>query len=276
MNNIDERVVADFGKEWSSFDQSGVPMEELQISFEQYFSLFPWQSLPPNAEGFDLGCGSGRWAYFCASRVGKLHCIDPSPSALEVAKKKLSQFNNCIFHNNGVDHIPLEDSSMDFGYSLGVLHHIPDTSDGLKHCAKKLKPGAPFLAYIYYAFDNRPFWFKSLWRMSDILRKIISIMPYPVKYVITQLIAIVVYFPLSRIARVAASCGLNVSNFPLSIYKDRSFYSLRTDALDRFGTRLEKRFTKKQIKQMMIDAGLENINFRDQEPFHCAIGYRAA
>jgi 2-polyprenyl-3-methyl-5-hydroxy-6-metoxy-1,4-benzoquinol methylase len=44
---------------------------------------------------------------------------------------------------------------MDFGYSLGVLHHIPDAQKALSDCVKKLKLGAPFLVYLYYSFDNR-------------------------------------------------------------------------------------------------------------------------
>tara|TARA_B110000263_G_scaffold236841_1_gene236541 strand:- start:3787 stop:3906 length:120 start_codon:yes stop_codon:yes gene_type:complete len=36
----------------------------------------------------------------------------------------------------------------------------------------------------------------------------------------------------------------------------------------------EKRFTKKHIHKMMIDAGLENIEFSEEEAFWCALGYR--
>ena len=42
--------------------------------------------MPKKAEGFDMGCGTGRWAKFVAPKVGKLHCIDPS-NAIVVAKK---------------------------------------------------------------------------------------------------------------------------------------------------------------------------------------------
>ena len=42
---------------------------------------------------------------------------------------------------------------------------------------------------------------------------------------------------------------LNVFNFPLSDYKNKSFYTMRTDALDRFGTKLEKRFSKKENRE---------------------------
>lgn len=73
-----------------------------------------------------MGCGSGRWARLMAPRVGTLYCIDPS-SALEVAKRNLSDAPNCIFHAKGVGEDIVPDGSQDFGVSLGVLRHIPDT-----------------------------------------------------------------------------------------------------------------------------------------------------
>lgn len=272
--NIDQEVVDDFGKEWTKFDQSGVPQQELLTIFQKYFSIFSFAALPKNSEGFDLGCGSGRWAYFCASRVGTLHCIDPSELALNVTKKKLEEFSNCHFHTACVDNIPLKDNSMDFGYSLGVLHHIPNTQEGLSSCVRKLKQDAPFLLYLYYGFDNKPFWYKLVWKISDLLRCVISKAPYPIKYTSSQVIALIVYLPLSRISRMIEWFGLSVTNFPLSSYRNESFITLRTDALDRFGTRLEQRFTKKQIEAMMVSAGLGKIQFREEEPFWCAIGYR--
>ena len=51
---------------------------------------------------------------------------------------------------------------------------------------------------------------------------------------------------------------------------------MRTDARDRFGTRLERRFTASEISQMMRAAGLERITFSDDAPYWCAVGYREA
>src|SRR5215213_6709068 len=144
--NLDKDVVAGFGDEWSRFDQSALDEAELRRMFENYFNIFPWAALPENAVGFDLGCGSGRWAKLVAPRVGQLHLIDPS-DAIEVAKRNLSGHSNCSFYRAGVENIPLENESCDFGYSLGVLHHIPDTEAGIRSCIAKLKKGAPFLLY---------------------------------------------------------------------------------------------------------------------------------
>jgi ubiquinone/menaquinone biosynthesis C-methylase UbiE len=245
------------------------------LLFDEYFSVFPWKKISKESTGFDLGCGTGRWAKSVAPKVKKLICIDPS-SALDIAKKNLSNFDNCVFDSATVDEMPMQDNSMDFGYSLGVLHHVPDTALGIKQCVKKLKIGAPLLLYLYYRFDNRPWWFRLIWFVTDLLRRIVSKMPYKLRYVTSQIISIIVYLPLARFALFLEKLNFNVSNFPLSSYKNLSFYTMRTDALDRFGTRLEQRFTRNEIKNMMQNAGLENIEFSNSKPFWVAVGNKSS
>jgi ubiquinone/menaquinone biosynthesis C-methylase UbiE len=273
--NLDEKTVEGFGREWASFDQFAMTAQEQREMFDAYFGIFPFEKLPSNAEGFDLGCGSGRWAQLVADKVGMLHCIDPAADALAVAERRLGRYENVRLHRASVDEIPLADASQDFGYSLGVLHHIPDTEAALACCTRKLKPGAPFLLYLYYRFDNRPAWFRGLWQASDLVRRPISRAPFAVRKAVTDAIALSVYWPLARFSRLLEKGGRNVSSFPLSSYRDRSFYTMRTDALDRFGTRLEQRFTRAEIEKMMKTAGLQNIEFKPSEPFWVALGWKA-
>ena len=273
-SNLDRAVVEGFGDEWSRFDQSELSPEEQREMFDDYFSIFPWYALPKDCVGFDLGCGSGRWAKLVAPRVTQLHCIDPSSAALEVAQKNLVKQPNCQFHLAGVDNIPLEDESADFGYAIGVLHHVPDTQLGIKSCVVKLKKGSPFLLYLYYAFDNRAWWFRLIWKVSEIGRFFISRSPSAIRYLLSQIIALMVYFPLARFSAILEKLGRDVDAIPLSYYRDKSFYTMRTDALDRFGTQLEKRYTKDEIIHMMEQAGLEKIAFSDRAPYWCAVGYK--
>ena len=277
LTNTDQRTVAGFGDEWERFDQSQLNADESKKLFQLYFLGFPWDALPENPVGFDLGCGSGRWAKHVSARIGSgtLHCIDPSV-ALDVARRNLAGCTNCEFHSAAVDRIPLADNSMDFGYSLGVLHHVPDTAGGLKACTEKLKPGAPFLLYLYYAFDGRPGWFRAVWKASDILRRAICRLPHPARFAVSQIIALGIYLPLARGAKLAEKFGADVDDYPLSAYRDRTFYTMRTDALDRFGTSLEKRFTKTEIETMMANSGLVDVSFNAEGAWWCAIGYRSA
>lgn len=274
MKNVDPDVVAGFGEEWKKFDQSGADQDELRAIFDRYFANFPWSILPPNAVGFDMGCGSGRWARLVAPRVGTLHCIDPAGMALEVARRNLDGLANCVFHQATVDSVPLPDNSVDFGYSLGVLHHVPDTQAGINACVTKLKKGAPFALYLYYSFDNRPGWFRGMWRVSEVLRLSLSRLPYPLRYAASQILAAFVYWPLARTARSVEKFGVRVDSFPLAFYRHRSFYVMRTDSLDRFGTRLEKRFSRIEMGQMMRRAGLTDIVFNEHPPFWTAVGVK--
>lgn len=276
MTNLDERTVSDFGQEWEYFDQSALSPEELEQIFAAYFHIFPWKALPAGAVGFDLGCGSGRWARCVAPRVGRLHCIDASAAAVAVAQRNLARQPNCLFHVASVDHLPIADESMDFGYSLGVLHHVPNTLAGIQSCVAKLRPGAPFLIYLYYAFDNRPLWYRMLWQVSDIVRRLLCKLPGSAKLGITAVIATLVYWPLARCGLLLEKLGVSAEALPLWTYRHRSLYTMRTDALDRFGTRLELRFRADQIKQMLHDAGLERVTFSPYPPYWCALGYKNA
>ena len=273
-SNIDMNVVKDFGSEWSRFDQSSLLAAGQAEGFDDYFHSFPWDSLPPDSIGADLGCGSGRWASLVAPRVGHLRLVDPSGDALAVARRNLSNAMNVSFHQASVDGLPFEEGSLDFAYSLGVLHHVPDTAEAIHSVSRILKSGAPFLVYLYYAFDNRPKWFRAIWKASDMLRRFVSRMPVRLKNLVCEGIALLVYLPLARAALLLERLGMLPDSWPLAYYRNHEYYVMRTDALDRFGTRLEQRFSKQEIESMLESAGFKDIHFSDRQPFWCAAGIK--
>jgi SAM-dependent methyltransferase len=273
--NRDPGTIEGFGDEWHRFDQSTLDAGELERLFHRFFRVFPWHDVAPDAVGFDMGCGSGRWAKLVAPRVGRLVCIDASAQALDVCRRNLAGFQNCEVRLGSFENIPVPDGSMDFGYCLGVLHHIPDAQGGLAACVRKLRPGAPFLVYIYYALENRPAWYRAIWRVSDEMRRAVTRLPYGWRNRVTDGLAALLYYPLARFARLVEALGLPSASLPLSAYREASFYTMRTDARDRFGTPLEKRFSRHEIAAIMRAAGLDRIVFSEEIPFWCAVGYRA-
>lgn len=266
----DPRTVEGFGREWAAFDQTGLDPQVLESMFAGYFGIFPWEALPDRAVGVDVGCGSGRWARVMAERVGWVVCVDPSAQALEVARRVLP--DNCTAVEGAAGALPFAANTFDFGYAVGVLHHTPDPQAALNDCVKTMKAGAPFLVYLYYAFDNRPRWYRDLWRLTDVMRRVMARLPWQVRYGFAQAVAVVVYWPLARTARAAERRGKEVGVWPLSIYRDRPLYVMRNDALDRFGTRLERRFTADEVRTMMADAGLVDVRLDPTAPYWVAVG----
>ena len=145
--NVDEKTAGGFGREWSTFTQSEreLTAEQRARLFADYFAIFPWEALPAHgATGIDVGCGSGRWAVLVAPRVARLHLLDISAEALTVARANLADVSNVTFHLAAVEDIPLPDGSLDFAYSLGVLHHVPDTARAIRDIARSFGQAHPF------------------------------------------------------------------------------------------------------------------------------------
>ena len=136
--NKNESLIKFFGKRWQKFDQEPINTELKKI-FEIYFKNFPFNKINKNSAGIDIGSGTGRWAQFILPKVKKLYCLEPSEEAINISKNKLSKYNNCIHLNQSAENLDeISDHSLDFAYSLGVLHHIPDTDKAINSFCIKL------------------------------------------------------------------------------------------------------------------------------------------
>ena len=270
--NIDKKTVESFGEEWTKFDSFST--EEIKNAGDQYFDIVSDKVLNKNTIVLDLGCGTGRWSKYIGDKAGFIEAIDPS-AAVFAAQHLTSDMTNIRITQASSDNIPFADESFDLMMSLGVLHHIPDTEMALKCGVKKVKKGGYVLLYLYYALDNRSIVFRSIFYASAILRHIISSFPSFPKKVLCDLIAIFIYMPfviVSKVIKVMAPNSRFYNKIPLSYYIDKSFNIIRNDALDRFGTPLEQRFSRQQIDQMMTNSGLTNIVFSENMPYWHVIG----
>lgn len=273
QQNIDKKVVESFGEEWSKFH--AFSQEDLDQVGDMYFDIITDEMVNKNTYGFDLGCGTGRWTKVLADRIGFMEAIDPS-DALYAADVLLKDNENVRLSRGSSDNIPFDDETFDFGMSIGVLHHIPDTPKAMRSCVEKVKKGGFFYTYLYYNFEDRGRLFKTVFGIVDGIRQVVSSLSPRVKKFICDIIAVAVYMPLVLVARLFVLIGMQniAKKVPLYFYHDQSFYIIRNDALDRFGTALEQRFSKSEVINMMENAGLSEIIVSDQAPFWHAVGKR--
>lgn len=273
-NNIDLKTVMSFGEEWLKF--SAFTIKETEIAFKQYFDIVTENMVNSNSIVLDMGCGNGRWSKCLASKVKFIEAMDPSNSVYS-ALQLTRNINNIRISQASVDHIPFENNSFDFVMSLGVLHHIPHTGEAMKKCTIKLKEGGWFLVYLYYDLEGRSVFLKIPFYISSNLRKIISRLPTLLKHIICDFFAFFVYLPLIGLGKLLKLIFKNKNwhkSIPLSYYIDKPLIIIRNDALDRFGTPLENRFSKSEIYKMMTEAGLTNIKFSSNEPYWHAVGQK--
>jgi SAM-dependent methyltransferase len=269
--NLDQEVINSFGHEWAAFDYSEAQTNEaLDAQFLAYCEPIDLSQFNPETSlAADFGAGSGRWTSRLLPYFSQVYALEPSDGASNVLTKKFVNESRVKILQETVGMNSIPSNSLDLAMSLGVLHHIPDTGLAIKDVASKIKSGGVFLCYLYYKLDNKPIYYRGLFWASNSIRWVISRLPYVMRRMTARIIATAVYLPLARTSKFLAKKGLNVSNIPLHHYADMPFVMLQNDALDRFGTRLEQRFSKKEITEMLGNAGfdLSTLKFSDVEPF---------
>lgn len=271
--NIDTDVVKTFGEEWLKFkDYSD---EEIRLFALQYFDILDESIINKDTYALDIGCGTGRWTKYLAGRIGFIEAIDPS-KAVVAADYLLKNVGNVRITRASVETIPFDDETFDFAMSIGVLHHIPDTQKAMIDCVKKVKRGGHFYCYLYYNLDRKGFFYKSIFWLSNLVRLIVSRMPAGLKRFSCDVLAILLYMPLVLASRFFSWIGYKkfAKRIPLSDYANKTFFIIRNDSLDRFGTRLEHRFSKSEVIEMMEKSGLENILVSPSSPYYHAVGRR--
>lgn len=268
------QTIESFGREWKKFDQNHVDAEDELADFGRYFNLVPDGYFSKNCTVFDMGCGTGRWAKYVARDVGWLDCVEPS-DAIAVAKEKLQGFNNISFYKTPLETFNLNLGRYDWGYCLGVLHHLDDPKFGFQKCIDLLKPGGLLLVYFYYDFENRPWWFRGIFKVVDVLRRFIVKQDPWLVDLICEIMAVTIYLPLARFCKVLDRLKVyGRHHVPLFEYKDKALYTLRTDARDRFGTAVEHRYSRKDLFLALSQYGLRDITISSDAPYWCAIGYK--
>lgn len=269
--NIDAGVVRSFGEEWLKFNDFSD--ETIEGSANEYFDILNDTIINKNTYAIDVGCGTGRWTKFLTNKVAFIEAIDPS-NAIFAADNLLGKIENVRLAKASTDTIPFADETFDFAMSIGVLHHIPDTQQAMKDCVRKVKKGGYFYCYLYHNLEKMHWWLKILFNISEVIRKVVHRLPYAAKHFVCDLLAIIIYMPFILWVRLLILLGGRglAKKMPLYAYHNKSFFVIRNDSLDKFGTSLEQRFSKKEVEQLMLNCGLEDIVISPGTPYYHTLG----
>jgi SAM-dependent methyltransferase len=245
------RTRASFGYEWTHFND----WKPSSATFGDYFSNFDLEWLRGRTV-LDAGCGMGRHARQIAPFADTVVAVDFSNAINEAARNVADQANvQCV--QGDLTRLPVADNTFDFVFSMGVLHHIADTSGTLWGLVRALKPGGRLRLYLYW---KRTGFAGALLSVVALARKVTVRLPFPVLRVLCWLLSVGLMAAVVLPYRLLLKLGVDVKDtWPLSIYTKYPFIVLYNDQFDRFSAPIEKRYSEAEVAALLESAGLREV-----------------
>jgi SAM-dependent methyltransferase len=249
---VAKRTQASFGYEWTHFNdwrQSG------EINFNDYFKDVDLRALIDRSV-LDAGCGMGRHARQIAPFAASVVAVDFS-SAIDQAARNTATCGSVTCIQADLLALPFRNASFDFVYSLGVLHHLPDTDGAVRVLTSTLKPGGRLRVYLYW---KRYGWQGQLLRAVTAARQVTTRLPFPILRVFCWALSVALFGAVVAPYRFLSRIGVRRhQSWPLFVYTKYPFRVLYNDQFDRFSAPIEKRYDAEEIRDLLARAGLTDI-----------------
>jgi SAM-dependent methyltransferase len=159
-----------FGYEWNTYQTTsreediatffwltGVDPEIYQkLSITDIFTFYPTKedigridtSRLTGAIVLDVGCGMGKYLKVASEHAKHVIGLDLSDALLR-AREIIKERHNVHLIQANILSPPIRTESIDFVYSLGVLHHTPDTHEAFLRSATLVRPGGNLAVWLY-------------------------------------------------------------------------------------------------------------------------------
>ncbi|MGH9349280.1 MAG: class I SAM-dependent methyltransferase [Vicinamibacterales bacterium] len=189
-------TIRDFGKQWTTYRDN----EGYYGSLELFTDIFGPHLSVEDLRGrrvADVGSGTGRIvSMLLAADVREVVAVEPS-RAFEVLEENVGADPRVTCLNVAGAQLPAY-GDLDYIFSIGVLHHVPNPREVIDACRAALRPGGRFVAWVYGYEGNEAYV-----AFVTALRAVTTRLPHAFVVPLVRLLdlALVAYLALGRRVR---------------------------------------------------------------------------
>jgi SAM-dependent methyltransferase len=197
----------------------------------------------------DAGVGAGRFAEIAAGKGAEVVGVDLT-TAIDAAWDNIGRRPGVHLVQADIFAMPFREASFDLAYSVGVLHHTPDTRAAFERVARMVKPGGGLAVYLYARNGLAQ-------HFPDAIRKVTTRLPARLMLRISS-----VAVPLYYAHRVPGLGKLLAVVLPISMHPDWRWRWL--DTFDWYTPHYQWKLLYPEVFQWFRDNGFGDIQIFEQ------------
>jgi SAM-dependent methyltransferase len=243
-----DRTIKDFGKQWLQYSDNEGYYGSLELLADILSPFLKIDELK-NCMVAEIGSGAGRIVnMLLESGVQHVVAIEPS-DAFTVLVRNIRNSEKVTCLNITGDQLAAY-GDLDYIFSIGVLHHIPNPKPVVETAFRALRTGGQFLVWLYGKEGNE-FYLTFI----NPLRLITKHLPH---FALAGLVWLI-YHPLNLYIRLCHRFPLPLREYLLSVFGKMSPEKRRLIIYDQLNPAYAKYYTKSEAMELLFDGGFINV-----------------
>ena len=249
LGEIEKQTITDFGEQWNSYTENPGYYGSSNLLLDIFGQLLKRGEIK-NAHVAEIGSGTGRIVNMLLDE-GVAHVIAVEPSdAFEVLKKNTESRKKQITYIRESGESISNKLQLDYIFSIGVIHHIPEPMPTITAAWGALRPGGKILIWVYGEEGNETYL-----KIIKPLRMITKKLPHAILILLCSILSIflnIYIFLCSMIPLPMHTYMRNVlAKFPYSV-RHMTIY-------DQLNPAYSKYYTQNEAIALLHNAHFEDI-----------------
>jgi SAM-dependent methyltransferase len=256
FNLRSDRTIKDFGEQWIQYSDNKGFYGSLDLLSDIIFPFLKPEEIK-GCKVADIGSGTGRIVNMLLEAGAKqVFAIEPS-DAFEVLCRNIAEPEKVTRLKITGDQLPAY-GDLDYVFSIGVLHHIPDPASVVDAAFKALRPGGHFLVWLYGKEGN------SLYlSLIGPLRMLTKRLPHFILVFFVQ----IMYWPLVLYIKLCRWLALPLRRYMLSVLEKMSPEKRRLIIYDQLNPAYAKYYTREEAIKLLEDAGFIDVRIHHRHGY---------
>ena len=252
----ESQTIRDFGEQWLHYRDVKGFFGSLELFSDIIFPFLKPDDIK-DCNVAEIGSGSGRIVNMLLES-GARHIIAVDPSeAFEVLCRNIEQPEKVTCLKITGDQLPAY-GDLDYVFSIGVLHHIPNPAPVVEAAFKALRPGGHFLVWLYGREGNGLYL-----ALIEPLRVLTKRLPH---FMLTSLVEIM-YWPLVLYIKLCHRLPLPLRGYMMSVLEKMSPEKRRLIIYDQLNPAYARYYTQYEAKKLLSDVKFVNIRIHHRHGY---------